>query len=675
MQRVTSVDEDAEATLWVVMGNGFVARRLTSGWERLPSSDVWGGEDATCLVAEPRGGVWIGTRWNGLYHYQQGRFRRVDRPVGLASDYVRSLLVDRAGDLWIGLSGSNCVQRLSGGQFTTILLPPDSQPIRALTQDAGGAIWAGDTDGNIYSIRDDQVTEETERTLSPRRAIRCLQAAPEGGVLIGYARDGLGWLRSNRFVHLSVQSGLLQRDVSQILADANGDLWLGGNRGLSHLRRADWEAYVGAKTERLHTFTYGRHEGLSNLEASYGAAPAGVRSRDGRLWLATRSGLLEVNPSQAHFNPSPPPVFIEQVLVDQQPALIPRGALFCEETTRRQAGGGNANALHLPPEHRRLDLEFTALNFTAPELTRFQYKLDGYEEGWTEVGNERRVSYGRLPPGQYRFHVRAGNESNVWNESGATIALRVSPFFWQTWWFGLTAVALATLGIAFVVRRVSYRRLRLQMERLEREAMLNAERARIARDLHDDLGANLTQLALQSELAGEDLAQPERTAGQLDRLATRARDLIKTLDEIVWAANPRNDTFQDLLEYMGQFTSDFLASAGIRCRLDLPDQLSDRPVTGEDRHTLYLVVKEALHNVVKHAAASEVWLRVAETDEALVMSVEDNGKGVEPGKAVAWSDGLRNMRERLTAIGGTLELNSQPDQGTVVTIRFPWPKD
>lgn len=224
-------------------------------------------------------------------------------------------------------------------------------------------------------------------------------------------------------------------------------------------------------------------------------------------------------------------------------------------------------------------------------------------------------------------------------------------------------------------RYVSFRRLRLQMRQPEQQAALHKERARISKDIHDDLGANLTQIALLSELAQQDRAAPDKAGERIEKISVAARQGIRSLDEIVWAVNPRNDTLAHLIDYAGQFALDYLRLAGVRCRLDFPEQAPQLEIPTDVRHNLFLVVKEALHNVVKHARASEVWLRVHATDDALRIAIEDNGCGFERPPADAGADGLRNMRQRVAEIGGRCRIEGHDGAGTKIMVDVPWPRN
>jgi signal transduction histidine kinase len=232
---------------------------------------------------------------------------------------------------------------------------------------------------------------------------------------------------------------------------------------------------------------------------------------------------------------------------------------------------------------------------------------------------------------------------------------------------------LAAGGVVWFFTR---QRMRRKVERAERQRDIERERSRIARDIHDDLGAQLTRITMMSESARGDLAHPERAAAGLNKIYDTARELTRSMDEIVWAVNPRHDTLESLATYLEKFAQDWLASAGFRCRLDLPLQFPEWHLTSEVRHNVFLAFKEALHNAVKHSGASEVLIRLAVQEKSFELAVTDNGRGFAVGEKIknppviqgraAAGNGLENMMRRLAAIGGSCEIQSRPDAGTKV---------
>ena len=282
--------------------------------------------------------------------------------------------------------------------------------------------------------------------------------------------------------------------------------------------------------------------------------------------------------------------------------------------------------------------------------------------------------FSRLPPGNYTFQVTACNNYGVWNEKAALFHFTVMPFFWQSWLFRTPALLIFIAIIIAVVRYFSLRHVRQMMKLVEQEAMLQKERTRIAQDMHDELGARFTQISLLGELSRQALGKPDKAQDFLSQISRVAQIGVKSLDEIVWAVNPRNDKLSDLLDYTGQYALDFISSAGLQCHLDFPDPPPQRKISGDIRHAVFLIVKEALHNVVKHAQATRVKIGFQLTETEMLWRIEDDGKGFTESSAGALEDGLRNIRQRAAALGGQAEITSQPGTGTEVTVRIPLPK-
>ncbi len=301
---------------------------------------------------------------------------------------------------------------------------------------------------------------------------------------------------------------------------------------------------------------------------------------------------------------------------------------------------------------------------------RFRYRLEGFEDNWNEITEPRKAIYPRLSAGNYRFRVMGASSDGTWNEHGASIYLAIAPFFWQTWWF-LSLGAILFAGITLLgVRYISFRCLRRKLQILEQRSALDRERARIARDIHDDLGHGLTQIVLLSDMTKNE--QAEELDAHLEQIAATARQGIKSLDETVWAINPRNDTLVDLVDYVGHFALQSFRAAGIKCHLELPDKSPEQPIPSEARHAIFLVVKEAINNILRHAYANEVRLIITHSWDALQLRISDNGRGFSAAPDDPCQDGLRNMRQRMTDIGGTFNVESTLGYGTTLMLSYHW---
>jgi signal transduction histidine kinase len=407
--------------------------------------------------------------------------------------------------------------------------------------------------------------------------------------------------------------------------------------------------------------TYAETDGLPTRECSSGSQPAACRTSDGRLWFPTTKGLAYVNPTELKPNLQPPLVMIESVLVDGR-----------EQITNR-LNSAWPQSIVIPHGHDRLEIYYTALDFSAPNAVRFKYRLEGHETAWTEAGDTRVAFYNKLPPGDYRFHVEAGNEDGTWNETGSELAVTVQPQFWQTGWFR-AAVILAFLGlIAAVVRYLSTQKLQRQLQALKQQEALEKERFRIARDLHDQLGANLTQVALLGEMAEADKHSPQEVGAHAQQISQAARDTTRSLDEIVWAVNPSNDTLDGLITYACKYAQEYLAVAGLRYRAEVPPQLPAVILPPEVRHNVFLAFKEAVNNIVKHAHATEARIRLRLPSDNFSLEIEDDGCGITGAdtRAAQTRYGLRNMRKRMEDIHGEFSISDGPQGGTIVRLTAP----
>lgn len=675
-ESIRSICEDSAGAIWLATQNGLLARLQQGAWGSLPKGTNEPSGNFSCVAPDPRGGLWIGTRDHGFYHLQAGHCRNWRKSDGLSSDDVRSILESSKGDVYIATDTPSRLQRLRGGVLQPLQVSVQPRSIRALTEDAAGQVWAASADGLLLRVEGDRLVDETPGVTNRLLSIRCLYASPGGGLWIGYAGWGIGWLKDGHYARITVDQGLHDDYVSQLMGDRQGWLWCAGNRGIFEVRLDQLREVGRGERRHLRSIVYGRGEGFPNLQANYENAPGALRSRDGRIWFPMHTGLAVIHPGRVPTRTPPPPVLLEQVIVDGQTVgsydrYHPLDPGSPPQRLNLQSSGA---VLRLPPSLRKLDFEFTALSFTAPENVEFQYRLQGLDDNWIEGGRARSVTFSRLSPGKYKFQVRARAISGLWNQRAASMSFIVMPFYWQTWWFRLAVLVAFTLSVVAIVRYISFRRLHRRLRLLEQQAALQRERARIAKDIHDDLGANLTQIAYLGELAQQDQAEPAKAAERIFKISSTARQAVKSLDEIVWAVNPRNDTPAHLVDYAGQFALDYLRMAGIRCRLDFPEQSSTRELSTDLRHNLFLVIKEALHNVVKHAHATEVWLRASFGGPGLEVVVEDNGRGFDGMPDTAFADGLRNMRQRMEDIGGECHFQSEPGHGTRVVLHLPWPQ-
>jgi signal transduction histidine kinase/ligand-binding sensor domain-containing protein len=677
-ESVRSVCQDAEGAFWTTCQNGMLARNRSGTWQVLTNADGWLGRSATCVEADGLGGVWIGTRNDGLHYLRNGQWRSWSRRDGLASNSVRSILVARNGDVWVATDDPRRLQQIRDGKPETLAMPGEVRPIRAMAETADGTVWIGTSDGQVLRVAGRRLIRELAAAETSPGSIRALHATPDGSLWIGYAGFGIGRLKDGNYARITAKEGLRDDYVSQMVSDDRGSMWVAGNRGLFQVRLSELHDVAEGRAERVRSRVFGRGEGLAGLQPSFDGYPAVCRSRDGRLWFAMRTGLLMVRPDKVRGNPEPPPVVMERVSVDDQTV-----AHYADRFSLQNAAGGRwldlsvpAPVLRLAPGHRKVEFEFAALSFASPENNHFRYRLNGFDKKWIEAGAAPSVAYPRLPAGAYEFRVIACNNAGVWNETGAAVSFAVPPFFWQTWWFRSLALTVFTLGVIAIVRYVSFRRLRERMWQLEQQATLHRERARIARDMHDEVGAKLTRLSLLSEMASGQPGLPPVAKTDVKEISDTARETILAFEEIVWAVNPHNDTLGDLAHYLCRHAEEFFDGSSTQCVFDLPKVIPSEMLPTELRHQVFLAAKEALNNVMKHARASQVKVGLTLHPGAFELVIHDDGCGFDPAapnQRAGGGNGLRNMEERIRGIGGRFECTSEPGHGTRVSFHVPTP--
>jgi signal transduction histidine kinase len=332
--------------------------------------------------------------------------------------------------------------------------------------------------------------------------------------------------------------------------------------------------------------------------------------------------------------------------------------------------------LQIPPGRHTLELHYTGLNFNAPEQIRFRYRLTGLDPDWVEAGTRRVALYNYVPPGHYKFSVIACNSDGVWGTSSTSLALTVSPHWWQaSWAVGLTGLALL-FAVGSTVRFTEKRKANRRFKLLEQERAVARERARIAQDLHDELGSSLARISLLSGLVKSDKDLPAQVETHAEKLSQSAGQTVRALEEIVWAVRPGSDSLQSLMDYIAHFASELFDGTATRCRLDLPPELPALPLPPDVRHNIFLVVKEALTNALKHASANEVHVQAKIAMNVLEISIQDDGAGFDsPGaKIEGRQHGLTNMQQRAEALGGTLDRQAAAGKGTTIKLMVPLPK-
>jgi ligand-binding sensor domain-containing protein/signal transduction histidine kinase len=609
---------------------------------------------------------WVGTG-EGLYRFPAvDRFAQLEtaRPLavyrthdGLAAPQVFRLFEDSHGNVWISTisSTANGLARWEplSGKIRDLTQAPGLPSFKAdrprsFGEDPSGNVWIGFNEGLArYAHGSFQLFTANDGL--PPGAIKDIHADHSGRLWLASARGGLvrvDHLGAERpaFVGYTTTQGLSSNNTEVITEDINGHLYVGGGHGLDRLDPA---------TGRVKHFTIA--DGLPP-----GIFKAAFRDRNGVLWFGMSRGLARLAPIPEK-PPVAPPVLITGLRVTGVPQLV--SALGEQDTSLPD----------LAPHQNHLQIDFVGLRFGPGEVVRYQYKLEGTDIDWSTLSEQRTVTYANLAAGRYTFLVRAVNSDGIISDRPAFFSFRILRPFWLRWWF-VTAVVLA-MGLA-IHAAVRYRVARLL-------AIANM-RTRIAADLHDDIGANLTRIALLSEVAKQKLEDERRASslspvavlaagdeeGPLGSIARIARESVASMSDIVWAINPARDSLLDLTRRMRQHADEIFSLRGIELRFTAPGAHDGLKLGVDVRRDLLLIFKEAVNNSARHSRSSRVEIELRVEPSRLLLTIVDNGVGFDT-SLDRGGQGLMSMRRRADRLKGALEITSGGGFGTTVMLTLP----
>ncbi|MEO6994354.1 MAG: two-component regulator propeller domain-containing protein [Lacunisphaera sp.] len=685
---IASVGQDREGNIWVSTEGGGVERLRSKEFVLIDRAAGLGEDVSNSVCVDSRGGIWCANLNGGLVRYQDGVAQTIassaigteyfaisvctdhddhvwsamagalyrvptEPPYRLekmspAIGYARVLFCASSGDMWVG-SGNGGLGFFHDGKYTEI--SPDhrgtDQRITAIAEAPGGGIWIATRTGALEEYRDGKLVPHASSDASEPGEIHALFFDGDGALWVG-TPEGLGLMRAGKAVRLTKADGLPDDYIDQIAGDDQGRLWIGSRSGLYCVSIAQLKGRADRHGPPVIGTKFGKDEGLVGATSISGEQPGTAKAADGHLWFATHRGVIGFDPARLIEIRSAPAVMVDEVRIDGRIAKAP---------------------ITIPPGDHRLDFHFVALNFSAPERVRVRHQLAGMDGDWIETVNEHTATYPRLPPGNYQMRVIACNQDGVWSDTPTVVDVVATAAWWQTVWWRLAVLMGATALIVWLARIWSHRRLRSRLEQLERENALERERARIARDLHDELGGSLTQIRLLAERIKRHTTQPEFKdfAGQL---AGRARRLGGELESIIWTVSPKNNTWDRLALFISQYALKFFRETEINCNVSGADRISAQPLRPEEQHNLLAVTKEALNNILKHSHAAAATVEMSEVEGDFVLRIHDDGIGFDPARReITTCNGLNNMRARLREIGGEIRVDTAPDVGTTITVR------
>ena len=652
-----SLAETGDGSLWAgTIGHGLHHFRGDKHEVLLRDALLPGNLQVSALLAARDGSLWV-VGGSTLFHWTDGALRSVCQVSG-----VQCLCEDADGVVLLG-SEKGVLQKFVHDHLETITSEINGFAISSLVSAADGALWIATYSHGLGYLRGGSCKLFGRADGLQSELLRVLYLDKKNVLWIGTEGGGLSRMENGKITSFGKAQGIPDQTILQILEDDAGMLWLGTQHGILGISRDALENVASGKSDRVYPQVFGRFDGMLTEQCS-GNPGASLKTRAGLISFSTGRGIVTIDPRLPQNRIATPEVRLERVMVNGRPAEM---APVSDDG--KKAGG--ERLLNISPDNQRVDFYFTGLYFSAPERVSFRYRLEGLDTGWTEAGAQRNAYYTHLPHGQYQFIVEAQNGNGQWSEPAASIRLTVPPYFWQRKIFIALLALLVAGGVAEIVRRLERRKSQVRLKKLELVHVMEAERSRIAQDIHDDIGAGLTEIGLTSELV-EDPSLPPSEARQFAReISVRSRELVASMDAIVWAINPRYDSVKSSVAYFSQYADRIFKPTGISCRMEVQPDLAELPLTSEQRHNLFLGFKESLNNILKHAHAREVRIGAKLDENIFVFWVADDGVGFETNPSGEAQDGLINLHARMEKIGGSCEIKSATGQGTKIVFRLP----
>ena len=594
------------------------------------------------LLRASDGSLWVGTEGSGVFRLSSSGIEHYTTSRGLSNDFIRVMLEDRDGSLWVGTDGE--LNHIVHGKIA-ILHTPSPVSVMALLQDSNGDLWVGSFAG-LLKLHDDHWVSTPLTDALRGTTIWALHQDSDRTICVGTNR-GLYLGSGNSVTAVTTAQGLPSHFVGQILEDKKGGLWVNGISEVARLSLTELRALADRRLSRLSPTIYPISQELNSAEIYNGIQPAGAFGPDGDLLYPSNKGVVRIEPDlQTALTAFP--IIVESITVDGRVTPVARDIVLGASTSRTE-------------------ITFAPALLGPQERIWMRYRLDGFDGNWQEAGSDRTAVYTSLPPGRYRFEVQAF-ESGV-KSPVAELMLPVhmlAPFYTKPW-FILLLVAL----VVAIVLLLHYLRLRRVRERFS--AVLE-ERNRVAREMHDTVIQGCSTVSVLLE-ASDSLQADEQAASELNGLARRQiQNTIREARQAILNLRQPSADEENLVDGLRQITEtasrEFAQSVGLEINGELPS-LSRSCV-----YQLLMVTREALHNALIHAHASRVEVQLKHDGKTLTIFVKDNGLGLPPEQAFsseAGHFGLRGMRERMTQLGGSLEIESRPSSGTIVTVRVAEP--
>lgn len=653
-KKARTIFQAQDGMIWIGTGNG-IAKYNEQTNKLTPLKSYFHDLSVHAWAENAKGEIYFGTLLQGLLKIVDDKIvAAADRKL-LKVNFLRSLKFTDDGTLWVGTNGAGVALLKNGkAKFIDKSKGLPSEFIACICKDHQNNFWIGTSGGGIAVVNSSGTVLKTfsDKNGLANNIVNSILEDEEGIIWVGTSVSGISRIKNNTIYNFNERNGLYSNTIKKLLYDGKGHFWATSDRGIFSIERKTLTDVADGKKEKLVFDLYGKNEGMIDEEFNAVADNAGCISRSGKIYAPSNDGVVIIDPKLFLTNTETPRVYIDDVFVNYK------------ESSKNQLDA-------LPPSTESVQINYGGISYLNGKNLKFKYILEGIDNHWAFAGTRRQAFFTHLPHGSYKLKVVAITPDGTESEQAAVINFTILPYFWQTLWFQIIAAAAIIGFITFYLRFYFRQKYKRKVKIIEAEAALERERMRISKDMHDELGASLTKISLMSDLATRNLAKPDQLKNDLNTISSASRNVASSMDEIVWAVNPKNDTLEKTIYYIVQFIEDYLSSTEVELSIDIPNKIPEIFVHAEVRHNLFLVIKESVNNIVKHAEASRVELKIMIETAGINFLLQDDGKGIDFSSIDQFSNGLTNMKKRIEDFNGTFKISKNEPSGTAINIHLP----
>jgi signal transduction histidine kinase/ligand-binding sensor domain-containing protein len=510
------------------------------------------------------------------------------------------------------------------------------------------SLWVSTLYSGIKKININQ--KKVEKSFFTENGFRCIVGDPEHQIIWAASQTGLlaYHVPSGKYQFYGEKNGLLNDYLYGIVRNEN-EIWVSSNKGIA---RGILSFVKNEPLPEIVFKCFTKEVGLQSNEFNTGAYG---KSKNGILFFGGIQGLNWFFPAKISSNQYEPKVAITGLKVNDKPYLGYPSIEYLKN-------------LKTNYKENTITIKFTGLEFTNPSSIGYYFKLDGVEQDWTIERNSQEVRYANLSPGTYTFRVKAANYDNVLSDEAA-LSIQILPPFYSRWWFRICMTVIIVLSVFFITKKAFQFKLKNRIRALEKEKALEEERHRISKEMHDDLGAGLTQISLISEAAKRRKKAGRFPSEELGDISNTSRQLIENVSEIIWAMNPDFDTLSGMFAYLREQISKLLEYSGKQFSIKMPNKFEDINIANTRRKNIAMLVKEAVNNAIKHSNSSIINITLELSGQHLLIKISDNGCGFDLTK-ISKGNGLKNYTYRTGLLNGKVKLHSD-ERGTDVYFDIP----